>query len=140
MNPTLRNILAVAAGILIGSMVNMGIIMSSGFIIPPPTDVDVTTMEGLKASMHLFTPKHFIMPFLAHALGTLAGAFVAAKIAVTYRIETALIIGVFFLIGGVANTYMLPSPTWFTILDILGAYIPMAWLGGRMGIKTRGNF
>jgi hypothetical protein len=137
MNPTLRNILAIAAGILIGSMVNMGIIMSSGFIVPPPTDVDVSTMEGLKISMHLFAPKHFIMPFLAHAFGTLIGAFVTAKIAATYPIEMALSIGVFFLIGGVTNTYLLPSPTWFTILDILVAYIPMAWLGGRMGMKTR---
>jgi hypothetical protein len=27
--------------------------------------------------MHLFEPRHFIFPFLAHSLGTFAGAFVA---------------------------------------------------------------
>ena len=36
MNPTLKNILAIIAGIIIGSLVNMGIIMVSSLIIPPP--------------------------------------------------------------------------------------------------------
>jgi hypothetical protein len=34
--------------------------------------------------MHLFEPRHFVMPFLAHALGTLAGALAAFLIAATY--------------------------------------------------------
>jgi hypothetical protein len=44
----------------------------------------------------------------------------------------ALAIGFFFLIGGIMNVFMLPSPLWFTILDLAGAYIPMAWLGGLL--------
>ncbi|WP_347173668.1 hypothetical protein [Polaribacter uvawellassae] len=46
MNSTLRNILAVIAGLVIGSIVNMGIIMISGSVIPPPNGADATTMEG----------------------------------------------------------------------------------------------
>ena len=63
MNPMIKNILAVILGFVIGSAVNMGIIMVSGSIIPPPIGADVTTMEGLKASIHLFEPKHFLFPF-----------------------------------------------------------------------------
>jgi hypothetical protein len=63
MNPILRNILAVLAGVIIGSVVNMGLITISGKVIPPPAGVDVTNMESLKASMHLFEPRHFIFPF-----------------------------------------------------------------------------
>ena len=74
MKATLKNILAVFVGMMLGSAVNMGIIMISGKIIPPPPGTDLTTMEGLKASMHLFTPINFLMPFVAHALGTLFGA------------------------------------------------------------------
>lgn len=59
MNPNLKNILAVVTGAVIGSVVNMSIITMSGSVIPPPEGADVTTMEGLKASMHLFQPKHF---------------------------------------------------------------------------------
>ena len=44
MNPIFKNILAVIAGCVLGSAVNMGIIMVSGSIIPPPDGADVTTM------------------------------------------------------------------------------------------------
>ncbi len=132
MSSIVRNILAVIAGLVVGSAVNMGIIMISGSIIAPPEGADVTTMEGLKASMHLFEPKHYIFPFLAHALGTLVGAMVAALIAASHRMKLALAIGLIFLIGGLINVFLLPSPTWFAVIDIVGAYIPMAWIGGKI--------
>ncbi|BDA78733.1 hypothetical protein LPTSP3_g16630 [Leptospira kobayashii] len=137
MNPMIKNILAVLAGCILGSVVNMGIITVSGSIIPPPDGADVTTMEGLKASIHLFQPKHFIFPFLAHALGTFAGAFLAAIIATNHKIKFALGIGAFFLAGGIANILMLPSPLWFTILDLAGAYIPMSYLAGKLVTKKQ---
>ena len=132
MNTTVKNILAVIAGFVLGSVVNMGLIMLSGYIIPPPGGADVTTMEGLKESMHLFEPKHYIFPFLAHALGTLFGAFIASLIAANHKMKMALIIGALFLIGGITNIIMLPSPTWFSMLDLVGGYIPMAWLGYKL--------
>ncbi|TGK31798.1 hypothetical protein EHQ12_16355 [Leptospira gomenensis] len=137
MNPIFRNILAFLAGAVVGSAVNMAIVTVSGHIIPPPNGADVTTMEGLKASLHLFEPKHFFFPFLAHALGTFFGAFVTAKIAATRRLLLAAGIGILFLIGGIANTILLPSPVWFTVLDLLGAYLPVAYLAGILAIKKR---
>lgn len=137
MSPTIKNILALIAGVVTGMIVNGGLIAISGSLIPPPAGADVTTMEGLKASMHLFEPKHFIMPFLAHALGTLAGAFIAARVAATHAMRFALGVGVFFLAGGIANVAMLPSPMWFNVLDLVGAYLPMAWLGGTLGMKLK---
>jgi len=137
MNPILKDILAVFTGLIVGSIVNMGIIMVSSGVIPPPPGGDSTTMEGLNATMHLFEPRHFIFPFLAHAIGTLVGAFIAARIASTRKMTMALVIGFFFLIGGISNVMMLSSPTWFTIVDLGLAYIPMALLGGTLGIARR---
>jgi hypothetical protein len=136
MSSIIKNILAVIAGAALGSLVNMGIVMLSGSIIPPPDGADVTTMEGLKSSLHLFQPRHYIMPFLAHALGTFAGAFLAAKIAANHKMKFALGIGFLFMAGGIANTFMLPSPTWFTVLDLLGAYLPMAYIAGKIGARS----
>jgi hypothetical protein len=96
----------------------MGIIMISGFVIPPPDGADVTTMEGLQEAMHLFEPKHFLMPFLAHALGTFIGAVLVAKIAANHKMKFALAIRCFFLIGGIINVILLPSPVWFTLTDL----------------------
>jgi hypothetical protein len=135
MNPIIRNILAVIAGGVVGSVVNMGIIMISGSVIPPPEGADVTTMEGLQASLHLFEPRHFLMPFLAHALGTFAGAFLAALIAANHKMLFALVIGLFFLAGGIGNVFMLSSPVWFTVVDLVGAYFPMAWIAGKLVAK-----
>ena len=132
MNSIIRNILAVITGIIIGSLVNMGIINISGSIIPPPEGADITTMEGLKTTMHLFKPINFLFPFLAHALGTLVGAILAAMIAANHKMKFALVIGLFFLIGGITNILLLPSPTWFAMVDIGGAYIPMAWMGATL--------
>ncbi len=73
----LRNALAVLVGLAVGSAVNMGLVMLAPSLIPLPAGADVTTAEGLRAAMPLFEPRHFIMPFLAHALGTLTGAFAA---------------------------------------------------------------
>jgi hypothetical protein len=137
MSPTLKNVLVVLLGIVVGSIVNMGIIMISSSIIPPPAGVDVSDMESLKSSMYLFEPKNFISPYLAHALSTLMGAFIVAKLAVSRNFQLARIIGFFFLIGGTINIIMLPSPAWFSRLDIITAYIPMAWLGAKIAGVSR---
>lgn len=135
MNPRLRNILAIIAGVVVGSTVNMGVIQISGAIIPPPEGVDNTTMEGLKASMHLLEPKHFIFPFVAHALGTMIGAIVAALVVVNRKMKFAMAIGVIFLVLGISTVFMIPAPTWFSITDVLGAYLPFAWVGGKLATK-----
>lgn len=132
MKPIVRNILAIIVGLIAGSFVNMGIIMISGSIIPPPDGVDNTTMEGLKAGMHLFQPKHFLFPFLAHAIGTFAGALLTAIIVLKRKMLYAFIIGAFFMIGGIINILMLPSPTWFTIVDLVFAYYPMAYFAAKL--------
>lgn len=128
MNTIIRNILGLIAGVFVGGAVNMGIVMMSGSIIPPPAGADTSTMEGLKEAMHLFEARHFIFPFLAHACGTFVGAFVAALLAASHQLKFALAIGGFFFLGGLANIILLPSPLWFSLLDLLGAYLPMAYM------------
>lgn len=137
MHPILRNILALLAGLLSGSLVNGGLIGISGQVIPPPEGVDVTTEAGLKAGIHLFEPRHFIFPFLAHALGTFAGALITVLIAAHRKMSLAMIIGLLFFIGGVMMVYLLPAPMWFNITDLVLAYFPMAFLAARIGSRKK---
>lgn len=132
MNTTLKVVLGVLAGLIVGSIVNMSLISVSSSVIPLPEGVNPEDMESLKANMHLFEAKHFIFPFLAHALGTLAGALLAVKIASEKSLVAAMVVGGFFLLGGIMSTFMLPAPAWFSILDIVVAYIPMAILANKM--------
>ena len=133
MNPVFKNILGVIGGIIIGSVVNMSLITVGPKIIPPPVDADMTTLEGLTAAMEFMKPKHFLFPWLAHALGSFAGGLFAYLVSGTNKDRMAYIVAFFFLLGGIANVTMLPSPLWFTIADLALAYIPMAWLAITLG-------
>ena len=132
MKNILQNIAAFIIGAFIGGTINMGIIMISDSVIALPEGIDPSDMESLIANFHLFEPINFLMPFLAHALGTLTGAFIAAKIAATYKLPIALSVGFLFLIGGIQMANILPAPLWFNIADLGFAYIPMGYLGYRL--------
>lgn len=133
----LRNVLAVVVGIAIGGVVNMALVTISPMLIPMPAGVDVNDTESLAKGIHLFEPRHFLMPFLAHALGTFVGALVAYLLAASYKTQLSYAIGAVFLCGGIAASFMIPAPTWFIALDLLAAYLPMAWLAVRIGSRTK---
>lgn len=132
-----RNVLAVVVGFVLGSAVNMGLVTISSSVIPLPEGVDPTDMESLKANIASFPLKNFIMPFLAHALGTLVGAFVAAKLAVSHKKRFAMGIGAFFMLGGIFMAISLPAPLWFEAFDVIVAYLPMGWLGWVLAGKSK---
>ena len=134
MNTILKNILAVLAGWLGGSIINMGLIQT-GHMMFPIYGVDTNDMEAMATIMPTLEFEYFIFPFLAHALGTLFGATITGLIATNNKMKFALSIGGLFLIGGIMVNYMLPGPIWFAITDIVVAYIPMAWLGGKIALK-----
>lgn len=133
MNPILRNVLAVIAGIAVGMIVNGAIIGLTSNLIPLPEGVDPENLESINENIHRYDLKHFLVPFMAHALGTLFGAFIAIRISATKHMGIAMGIGFFFLIGGIVMTVLLPkAPMWFKMLDLLVAYFPMAYLGGKI--------
>jgi hypothetical protein len=132
MAPILRNLLAIAVGVILGSSLNMGIIMYGPLLVPFPDGFDP---EYFAQTIHLLQPANFAVVFLAHALGTLLAAFLASKIAAQRKMILALMMGVVFLSGGIMMVMDVPNaPMWFKVVDLLFAYIPMAYLGGRLGI------
>ena len=119
--------LSVFAALMFGGLINMAIIVYGPQLIPPPAGVDLSSAEGLKAGLHLFEPQHFIMPFLAHALGTFFGALLAARFPSHISLQRALLVSLVFFAGGAMNVYMLPAPLWFNITDLVFAYFPMGY-------------
>jgi hypothetical protein len=129
----IKDIGIVLLGFIIGSSINMGFVELGGILIPPPIGADLTTEAGLKSALSLMTPIHFLFPFLGHALGTLFGAWFSTRFTNTKHISAAYAIGIFFLIGGIMMVATVGGPTWFIIVDLTLAYLPMAWLGYRIG-------
>ena len=135
---TLRGIAGVVAGIISGAALNMGIIYAGAALLPPPEGVDVGNIESINANIDKYTVIDMMVPFAAHALGTLLGAFVAAMIAVTprSRLRVSLVVGCVFLIGGIEAVRRIPNaPLWFDVLDLGLAYIPMALLGWWLAVR-----
>jgi hypothetical protein len=132
---TILNLFIFGICVLTGGMLNGIIVQYSGAIIPPPSGFDLTTEEGLKAAMAVMEPRHFIMPFLAHAIGTLAGAFLVTLFIKERKLFRALLVGFLFFLAGCYMVFVLPSPLWFDALDLGLAYIPMAWLGYKLAIR-----
>jgi hypothetical protein len=130
-----RNILAVILGAIVGSTVNLAIIAIGPALIPNPVGFDNSTTDNFVRTVHLLQPVNYIVPFAAHALGTLAGSLVAMFVAASHRIIIAGIIGVLFLTGGIIVTFIAPIPVWVIIVDLLLAYIPWAYLGYKLSGK-----
>ena len=135
MNPILKNILAFIVGFILGNVVNMLIIIASFYIIPYPEGMTMGDPDSLKEHIGDFEIQHFIMPFLAHALGTLVAVFVAAKMAASRELLLAMIIGALFLAAGIYNAATIGGPMWFNAVDVAFAYIPMAYIGLKLSGK-----
>ena len=128
MNTIFKNILSLFGGGLVGMVVNMGLIISGNQLIPFEDGIN-----PMNATM--WEIKYFIFPFFAHAIGTLSGAFVAAKFSASYHMIFAICIGMFFLLGGITMVFILPAPIWFIVIDLIFAYLPMGWLGWKISNK-----
>lgn len=131
----LRTVLAVIVGLFIGGSVNSGIVAISGKIIPLPSGVNPNDINSIIAHIGEYQPAHFLMPFLAHALGTFTAALVISLLSSKDRKALWWIPGLLFFVGGAIAIAMIPAPLWFNALDLLLAYFPMAYLGNWIGNK-----
>ena len=135
-----RNFIALFGGAALGALVNGTIIRLQPYVVPFPEGVDPNDIESLKGAIMYFSWEQFIMPFLAHALGTFAGAYFAVRVARQRQLFKAMAISVIFLIGGILMVGMLPAPLWFEALDLTLAYLPMGWLAYRVGMRVKSKF
>ena len=128
MSSIIKNVLALIGGGLVGMTANMGLIITGNQLIPFSDNIN--PMNAMNWEI-----KYFIFPFLAHAIGTLSGAFIAAKFSASYHMLFAIFIGIFFLSGGISMVFILPAPIWFIVIDLVFAYLPMGWLGWKISNK-----
>lgn len=122
MHPALRNILAVIIGALACIFLNgllLGLMMK---LVGTPEGFDPNKMD----TYHLLQAKHYLSPFVAHALPSLVGGAIAALIAASRKMTYALVVGGLHLLGGLIAAFMIPAPVWFIVLDLAVAYLPMA--------------
>jgi len=125
MRTIFQNILVFVGAAMAGSFLNMTILTSGMKLITTPEGFDPDKLE----TYILLSPSNLMVPFAAHALGTLLAAFLVAKFAASNHKYMAFGMGMLFLMGGAAAAAMISAPMWFNIFDLTMAYFPMAFLG-----------
>lgn len=136
-----RAIIGVIVGLLVGSAVNMGIVVFSWTLYPAPEGIDPWSsdpamQEKAMAWIGTLPAGAFLWAWVAHWAGALAGAAVAILIHGRRSYVPGLIVGGLFTLGGIANLFMIPCPVWFPFLD-LPSYLLVAWLAGKWLVRDR---
>lgn len=133
----MKNWQATVCGIVAGAIINLGLVTVGMSVFPLPEGIDASNMDEIRKLMPTLPVGNFVFPLLGHAIGSLIGATVTARLAANSPMRGALIVGGFFLLGGIAMIINCSGPTWFISTDLLLCYFPMALLGGTLGMKLR---
>lgn len=137
-NVKFRNICSIVLGCIIGALTNGFIVKYGPLLIPNPPGYSYATIELFKSTIHLLQPIHYLVPFTAHAVGTLVGSVVACKIALSSHKILSYLVATLFFLGSLYMVFALfpLSPMWFNVLDLVGAYFPMAWIAYKLALKA----
>jgi hypothetical protein len=100
----------------------------------PAVDMkDPKTISNMMTSMPVAA---FIWILLGYAFSSFVGGLIATVISGRQKMNAALIVGAFLMVGGIMNLIMIPfHPMWFMIADVC-IYIPCSWLG-YMVVRSR---
>ena len=122
--------------LVMGTAFDQRLLLNAG-LVPARLTGEVIGLNGaLPAPLTLIT-HIFLHGGLAHlAMNMVFLAWIGRQ--VEWLIGPARLV-LLFLAGGIAASFMIPAPAWFIALDLLLAYIPMAWLAVQIGARMKGE-
>lgn len=130
----LRTILGVIAGLLAAMLLMFGVEALATALFPPPPGFDLRNEADLAKLVAIAPFGMKALVVFGWALASLAGGWIAAKIARHPRVA-ALLIGLLIIAGCLMNAAMIPHPLWMNALGVL-LPIPLALLGARLARKN----
>jgi len=136
MGPVLRSVLGVVAGVLVGGVLISGVEVISSQFYPLPAGA-ASDPQALASHIRSLPAGAFAWVLSAWMIGTLAGAWIAARIAGRKHLVHGVIIGTVFLAFGIANMLMLPHPAWVWVCGIV-IFMMAGYMGGRLA-STRAS-
>ncbi len=137
-----RNILGFVVGIVLGSLVNMGVLMISWMLWPLPEGMDFndpSQQQAFADYVASLPAAAFLLVLLAHLGQAAAGGWLAARIA-EHPFALAMTIAGLTFAGSLYNLIVLPAPVWMwaELPLILGAgyFIGRAEAARRENLAT----
>ena len=133
MNPVVRSILAVIMGMLV-AFVLIAVVQLIGMrVYPPPAGMDPTNLESLKAARASIPLGALLFVLLSYAAGSVAGGWLAARIAPRAPMMHAMIVAALLFGAGLMNLMTIPHPAWFWVVSSA-----IYWLGAWSGAQAAG--
>ncbi len=127
-------IVRIILGVVIGVAVGLGLVMVGDTINhrlwPPPSDVQVTNPDSLRAYMQTAPFTSLLGLPVTWTLAAFSAAFAGAKIGA--HAWAGWIAGALIFAATCLNLVMIPHPTWMLIAAII-AVPSAAWFGGKLG-------
>lgn len=127
----LRTLLAIVAGLITAMLVIFGVEAAGLIFFPPPAGVPLDTEADLARLVAMSPPVAKAWLVFGWALGSFAGAWVAARISRGHRRIAALAVALFIVAGTVMNAMVIAHPPWMNLLGIL-LPVPLALLAARL--------
>ena len=78
--------------------------------------------------MSLMPKAALVLLLVVYAIASLSGGIIATIISGKTKSSPAISVGIVLTLLGVYNTWVLPHPTWFNIINAV-LYLPFAYLG-----------
>ncbi len=134
MSSLVRNLLALLAGTLVAITCIFFIQAIAHTIYPPPPDLDYKDPEARKTFMMTAPTGALVLVLLSYVVGTLAGAWLAARLSADAPVRQGYMIGGMMLISGFMNLTAIPHPPWFWVASVAGFFVA-AFYGAKLGAK-----
>jgi hypothetical protein len=129
----------VLAGV-VGIIVTMGLIMGleslCTYLYPLPDGLDMHDHNAMRTYMDQLPIGAFLLILAGWAIGSCAGAWVAARLAGRAPMTHGLIVGAWFLVGAIMTMMMIPHPVWM-IVGGIAALAGCSYLGARLAATRR---
>ncbi|MDO5616901.1 MAG: hypothetical protein Q4G16_11965 [Cruoricaptor ignavus] len=131
----IRKILAVPAGIIVGSIFILLVQNLGHSLYPQPIGMDANDMNQLAEYVKNAPFMALFFVILSYAAGAISSGFISTKIAGNDRKIYAEICGVIFLIQSIFMMSSLPTPLWFWFLGIASWFL--VFIGWKLAIKRK---
>jgi len=113
----MKHVLATIIGLIAASAIVFVIEKIGHTIFPMPDFINSNDIDSIKSNIDSIPKGNMAFVALAHGLGIFIGMLVASLIAKTSMIPSYIVGGLMAIIS-IAYYFLIPSPSWFVIVDL----------------------
>ena len=125
----LRRLAAVLLGLVIAVAIVQLAEVGVHQMYPPPPGLSMKDMNAIKAYVESMPMPPMLLVLAGWLIGTLLGTWAAAKVG--RSAIPAYVVGALLLCAGIANSFIIPQPLWFSIASF-AIYIGATVIAARL--------